>query len=175
MRKMANIICLPWRIFCECQWDVKIFICLRLLSKGFFRNRGASVCNSLVMILKVITDENKLTALLLKNLWLSECAVIALLKNERAPVILHWRCQNWKYHYTFPVFQHSFSFSFLLIINLQCTSLLDEYGYTAQKSFTIFDDSSTLHTTLRSWIDIWFSYGAGDDSYLGWGNFCLKK
>lgn len=53
---------------------------------------------------------------MLNNLWLSECALIALLKNKRASVILHWRWQNWKSHYTFP-----FSFSFSTLINPQCT------------------------------------------------------
>lgn len=128
---------------------------------------GASLCNSLVMILEVITDENKLTALLLNNLWLSECAVIALLKNERAPVILHWRCQNWKYHYTFPVFQHSFSFSFLTIIYLQYTSLLDEYGIHSpemlynswwQQRPTYYSEILNLYL-IQFWGRRWFLLG----------------
>lgn len=48
-------------------------------------------------------------------------------------------------------------------------------GYTAQKCFTLLDDSNTLDTTLRSWIYIWFSFGAGDYSLMGWGSFCLKE
>lgn len=95
--------------------------CDCFLKASFLEIGGASLCNSLVVILEVVTDKNELPALLLNNLWLSECAVIALLKNERAPVILPWRCQNWKSHCTFSVFQHSFYFSFLTMINHQCS------------------------------------------------------
>lgn len=98
-----------------------ICVCDCFLKASSLEIGGASLCNSLVVILKVITDKNKLAALLLNNLWLSDCAVITLLKNGRAPVILNWRCQNWKSHYTFPGFQHSFCFSFLTMINPQCT------------------------------------------------------
>jgi len=68
--KMANVICFPQRIFCECQWDVKTFMRLGLLSKSFFSLGigGASPCNSVVMIFKEKADENNLTALLLNDL-----------------------------------------------------------------------------------------------------------
>lgn len=129
MQKMADVICLPRRIFCECQWDVKMFTWLRLLSKGFFSLEigGAFPCNSVVMILKGKADENKLTALLLNDLWLNECAVIAFLKNERAPVILHWKMPKLPVSLYILSFSTSFSVFFLTLINPQYISLLERY------------------------------------------------
>lgn len=59
----------------------------------------------------------------------------------------------------------SLSFFFTLI-NPQCPSLLKWFRIHSQKYFTLLNGGSTLDTTLRSWINVWFSFGEGDDSYL---------
>lgn len=75
------------------------------------------------------------------------------------------------------VFFNILSLSFFFnLINPQCTSLLKRFRIHSQKYFTLLNGRSTLDTTLRSWINDWFSFGEGDDSYLdGLRQFLLEE